>query len=119
MLVAIAQHLPIDPAKTQAARASDAHAHILGPLNDAIGFVQTACSALEADDKTAFAIPSLRLGLDMLNHVYTTLDEASPGRPTITPTPRVTAAPRVVAGASRATRAHRASRTRRKRKRAP
>jgi hypothetical protein len=51
-----------------------ARAHILGHLSDGISFIETACKALEENDRTAFAMPCLRQGIDMVRHVHTVLD---------------------------------------------
>ena len=53
-----------------------ARAHILGHLSDGISFIETACKALEENDRTAFAMPCLRQGIDMVRHVHTVLDLA-------------------------------------------
>jgi hypothetical protein len=58
-----------------------AHADILGQFSDAIDFVRTACAALESDERTTFAVPCLRLALDMLDRAYNNLDDAGRAHP--------------------------------------
>ena len=53
-----------------------ARAHILGHLSDGISFIETACKALEENGRTAFAMPCLRQGIDMIRHAHTVLDLA-------------------------------------------
>jgi hypothetical protein len=43
---------------------------------DGIGFIETACVALEANDKTAFAMPCLHRGITMLRHAHDVLERA-------------------------------------------
>jgi hypothetical protein len=41
---------------------------------DGIGFIETACAALETNDKTAFAMPCLHQGIGMLRHAHDVLE---------------------------------------------
>jgi len=77
----------------------ESRTHILGEMIDAIGFIETACAALEPNDKTAFAMPCLHQGISMLRHAHDALE-------------RVDAAPLLRANRKRA-------RARRNEKRAP
>lgn len=51
-------------------------AHVLGQMIDGIGFIETACAALENNDKTAFAMPCLHQGISMLRHAHDVLERA-------------------------------------------
>lgn len=70
-----ARRIPRARVQTNAATLiSDQQAATLGCFCDAIGFVETACVALETDQRTTFAVPCLRLGLDLLHRAYNELD---------------------------------------------
>ncbi len=43
---------------------------------DAIGFIETACAALEHNDKPAFAMPCLHQGIRMLRRAHDVLERA-------------------------------------------
>jgi hypothetical protein len=55
---------------------AEASAHILGHLIDGIGFIETACTALQTNERTAYAMPCLHQGIGMLRHVHHVLDQA-------------------------------------------
>ena len=77
----------------------DSFTHILGHMIDGIAFIETACVALEADDRTAFAMPSLHHGISMVRHAHDALErvDAAPSRCA----PRVRSSERRVRGRSR------------------
>lgn len=52
----------------------ESRTHILGQMIDGIAFIETACAALEPNDKTAFAMPCLHQGISMLRHAHEALE---------------------------------------------
>jgi hypothetical protein len=54
----------------------ESRTNILGQMIDGIGFIETACVALEANDKTAFVMPCLHQGITMLRHAHDVLERA-------------------------------------------
>ena len=52
------------------------HTQTLGEIIDAIGFIETACAALEHNDKTAFVTPFLQHGISILRRAHDFLERA-------------------------------------------
>jgi len=79
-------HPPAAPRRTSLADhawrpSAQPHTQTLGEIIDAIGFIETACAALEHNDKTAFVMPCLQHGISMLRRAHDVLERADAAAP--------------------------------------